>query len=115
MSDHYQAVYDAVRSKIQGFDMRTTFQDCLDFSREKQDLSIAIEMEREIRCRPSVVYRPNLARDGDQWSALYGDNIMVGVCGFGPSPEEAMADFDRAWNEKLQPAILDRAREASRP
>ena len=51
--------------------------------------------------RPSVLFRPNLARDGNRWSVLYGDNIAIGVCGFGDSPEEAMRDFDKAWHTKL--------------
>lgn len=47
--------------------------------------------------RPSVLYRPSLARDGNKWSALYGDNLMEGVCGYGDTPEEAMDDFDHNW------------------
>lgn len=50
--------------------------------------------------RPSVLYRPSIARDGNKWSALYGDNIMEGVCGYGDTPEQAMADFDRNWREQ---------------
>ena len=47
--------------------------------------------------RPSVLYRPHLAKDGDMWSALYGDNIQEGVCGFGETPDLAMRDFDSKW------------------
>jgi hypothetical protein len=47
--------------------------------------------------RPSVAYRPRLARDGAVWCALYGMNIQEGIGGFGATPEGAMADFDRAW------------------
>jgi hypothetical protein len=36
---------------------------------------------------------------------LYGDNLQDGVGGFGDSPAEAMADFDKNWHAKLaQPA-----------
>jgi hypothetical protein len=35
--------------------------------------------------------------DGNQWCALYGDNLQDGVCGFGDSPAAAMQDFDMAW------------------
>jgi hypothetical protein len=55
---------------------------------------------REMR-RPSTLYRPELSIDGDQWMALYGDNIQEGVAGFGDSPEEVYRDFDRVWYEKL--------------
>ena len=47
--------------------------------------------------QPSVLYRPSIARDGNKWSALYGENIMEGVCGYGDTPEEAMEDFNRNW------------------
>ena len=47
--------------------------------------------------RPSAVFRPALTIDGDQWCALYGQNLQDGVAGFGSSPEAAMADFDRKW------------------
>lgn len=46
---------------------------------------------------PSVLYRPSLTRDGNQWCALYGANLMEGVCGFGDTPQAAMDAFDRAW------------------
>lgn len=54
---------------------------------------------------PHVLMRPNISIDGGQWCALYGENLQDGVAGFGPSPCEAMADFDRAWNTRLKPKI----------
>lgn len=50
---------------------------------------------------PSAVYRPALSIDGDQWCALYGDNLQDGVAGFGDSPEAAMWDFDKSWSKQL--------------
>lgn len=50
---------------------------------------------------PSVLYRPRLFIDGNQWCALYGENLQDGVAGFGDSPAEAMLEFDRNWNKKL--------------
>jgi hypothetical protein len=50
---------------------------------------------------PSVVFRPKLTIDGDQWCALYGDNLQDGVAGFGVSPREALWNFDSAWWAKL--------------
>ena len=49
----------------------------------------------------SVLYKPRLSRDGDQWCALFGDDLQSGVCGFGSTPAEAMQDFNRAWNTPL--------------
>lgn len=51
----------------------------------------------EYATAPSVLYRPALSLDGDQWCALYGDNLQDGVAGFGDTPEAAMCDFNRAW------------------
>jgi hypothetical protein len=52
--------------------------------------------------RPSYILKPKLSIDGDMWLALFGENIMEGVCGAGKSPEEAYASFDKAWVENLQ-------------
>lgn len=57
---------------------------------------------------PHVLMRPQISLDGDQWCALYGDNLHDGVAGFGDSPSEAMAAFDLAWTEKLKsPGAVD--------
>ena len=50
--------------------------------------------------RPSTMFRPKLYPDGNQWCALYGDNLQEGVAGFGGTPEEAMLDFDRCWYQQ---------------
>lgn len=50
----------------------------------------------EIR-RPCVLFRPHLSQDGNQWCALYGDNLQEGSAGFGATPEKAMVDFDIQW------------------
>jgi hypothetical protein len=52
--------------------------------------------------RPSTVYKPKLYIDGNMWCALFGENIQDGVAGFGKSPEEAMADFDKKWVKKIE-------------
>ena len=53
---------------------------------------------------PSAVWKPRLFIDGNQWCALYGDNLQDGVAGFGDSPSAAMWDFDKAWNTNLKPS-----------
>lgn len=52
--------------------------------------------------RPSAVWKPKLYIDGNQWCALFGENLQDGVAGFGASPADAMWDFDRNWFEGLQ-------------
>jgi hypothetical protein len=50
--------------------------------------------------RPSVVYRPRIAQDGNAWIACLGDNLAEGVVGCGETPALAMQAFDNAWTEK---------------
>jgi hypothetical protein len=102
MSDTYQAVYDAVRSRISSCDVGAIIREAahLDASYAieaiRQDFSIAAaEMQR-----PSVLYRPSIEMDGSQWCALYGSNLVDGVAGFGETPAKAMADFDKNWLEQ---------------
>jgi len=55
--------------------------------------------------RQSAVFKPSLSIDGNQWCALYGENLQDGVAGFGDSPAKAMLDFDRAWQKDLTPNV----------
>lgn len=52
--------------------------------------------------RPSVIWQPKLTIDGNQWCALYGQDLLNGVSGFGSTPESAMLDFDAAWVRDLE-------------
>lgn len=47
--------------------------------------------------RPFMLLRPRVFPDGNQWCALYGDNLQKGVAGFGETPDAASRAFDRAW------------------
>lgn len=102
MSDTYQAIYDAVRSKISNGDIGHAIQQAIhldgsfQIEQVKQEfLNSAYEMQR-----PSVLYRPSISKDGDQWCALYGKDLQNGVNGFGNTPSEAMTEFDKNWNAK---------------
>lgn len=102
--DSYQAIYDAVRSKISGGNIG----DAVDSAIRDANLSHYVDMAtRAVQIaaaeyeRPSVQFRPSLSIDGDQWCALYGDNLQDGVAGFGDSPANAMWDFDRNWHKCL--------------
>ena len=105
MSDNYQAVYDAVRSRIDPVDTYAVMEQVL-----RDAFGMA---DHQIRCvaetfsgaafeqqRPSVLFRPQISKDGNQWCALYGDNLQDGVAGFGDSPDLAMRDFDKNWSAK---------------
>ncbi len=103
MSDSHQAIYDAVRSRIHGGDVGEAVSVAV-----REAFSMA---DHHMRCiaegyaaaayeqqRPSAIYRPAISKDGNQWCALYGEDLQRGVSGFGDTPELAMADFDKHWS-----------------
>ena len=105
MSDSYQAIYDAVRSKIGGANISDVVAD---IAHRAFDISHAVYAVRDdfiaTACearRPSVLFRPTLIRDGSHWCALYGENIQEGVAGFGVTPAEAMEAFDNEWRNPI--------------
>jgi hypothetical protein len=114
MNDSYQAIYDAVRSRIGGGNIGEAVTEiarqCFDisYSRERvvQEICIAASAMTDAanqHARPSAVYKPTLSRDGNQWCLLYGCDYTEGVAGFGDTPEAAAQAFDRAWlNEKAR-------------
>lgn len=105
MSDSYQAIYDAVRSRISGGNVGEAVADvarsAFDISHAVAGVAQEISYTAILHSTPSAVYRPKISIDGNQWCALYGDDLQNGVCGFGDSPADAMRDFDKAWDTKL--------------
>ncbi len=105
MSDSYQPIYDAIRSRLSNCDVGTAVEnvmrDC-NFSHYAEMAKEAISHVAWEYGEPSVLFRPNLKIDGDQWCALYGDNLQDGVAGFGDSPAKAMADFNKNWLKALE-------------
>lgn len=57
--------------------------------------------------------RPKIFIDGNQWCALYGDNMQDGIAGFGDSPILAVYDFNAAWYEKISEKLSYHAATAS--
>lgn len=119
MSDNYQAIYDAVRSKISGGNLtdvaREVMRDAFDFSYARecmvQEFSFSWANVSDDMRRPSVLYRPILSAAGSSWCALLGENLQVGVAGFGDTPAEAMAAFDKAFLSERTPAAIRAERE----
>ena len=111
MTDTYQAIYDAVRSKLGNGDIgaavETAARDAFSMANHHiacvaQEFALAAHEYQ----RPSVLMRPALNIDGNQWCALYGNNLQDGIAGFGDSPAAAMADFDKEWATKRQIAPM---------
>lgn len=101
MGDSYQAIYDAVRSRISGGNVGEILADA---ARSAFDISHTVHLLHQEfaiaageMARPSVNFKPTLSRDGSQWCALLGDNLQVGLAAFGDTPAEAMLNFDVAF------------------
>lgn len=110
MSDNYQAVFDAIRSRFHGCDVdgaiRSVLGDAFGMANHHmacvaQEYAYAAAQQ----ARPVVVYKPELSKDGDQWCFLFGQNLVEGVVGFGDTPALAAEAFDKAWNSEKIPAI----------
>jgi len=106
--DSYQAIYDAVRSRISGGNVgeavaevaRQAFDISVTVAILSQEWQIAADTQAQAgreQQRPFVLLRPKMYPDGNMWCALYGENIQEGVCGFGETPEKAAQAFDLAW------------------
>lgn len=106
MSD-YQAIYDAVRSRISGGNLGDVIRDVawrqFDVSHTVAMLGQEFSLTAYEGRRPSVLFRPRLTADGTQWCALYGDDLQTGVAGFGDTPEKAMIAFDLAFLNEPTP------------
>lgn len=106
MSD-YQAVYDAVRSRISSCDVGAVVRDAVssafDISFTVPAIAQSMHWAIEQHARPSAVYRPNISLDGNMYCALYGEDLMAGCAGFGETMEAAMADFDKNWHQQKAP------------
>ena len=113
MSDTYQPIYDATRSRLSNCDVGEAVRAAVAVEISGlstvihsvgQDASIAALEQRTTALLgqlPHVLMRPRVFIDGNQWCALYGDNLQDGVAGFGASPKTAMAAFDESWNSAL--------------
>ena len=48
-----------------------------------------------------AILKPSLQKDGNQWCVLYGEDLQVGIAGFGNSPHLAIMDFNAQWYKAL--------------
>lgn len=104
----YQPIYDAVRSRIGNGDIGAAVEAAMrdaNFAHHAEMAANAVHCAAAEYERPSVMFRPKVFIDGDQWCALYGENLQDGVAGFGDSPAKAMWDFDRSWQKDLTPNV----------
>lgn len=107
MSEIYDATYNAVRSRISHCDLDSVFQRWLNSQSFDWKMANKIEEVGNEQMRPSVLLRPSISRDGDQWCVLYGENLHDGIAGFGKTPIEAFSDFDNKYFHDLTIAPKD--------
>jgi hypothetical protein len=69
-----------------------------DISTDAYLARIAIVEAAAFISAPHARMRPAVYPDGDMWCALYGEDLQMGVAGFGKTPADACADFDKKWN-----------------
>lgn len=46
--------------------------------------------------------KPTLLQDGDEWCCLFGDNLQVGIVGYGKTPHKAVMAWNAAWHEEAK-------------
>lgn len=109
MSDSYQAIYDAVRSRISGGNIGEIIRDV---AHRAFDTGMVIPLAQQAIAtlvnsydRPSAIFRPTLSVDGNMYCALYGADLMQGVSGFGETADAAMWDFDKNWRSQKAPSV----------
>lgn len=55
-----------------------------------------------------AVLKPAIYKDGDMWCALHGEDLQVGIAGFGPTPALALAAFESAMCNEHGAHNIDR-------
>jgi hypothetical protein len=96
MSDSYQAIYDAVRSRISGGNIGEVIADvcrnAFDISHMKARLQQDFSIAAQEMARPCVLFKPEIKNDHGTWEAILGD-----IWASGATPAEAMANFDQVF------------------
>jgi len=110
MTDSYQAIYDAVRSRISGGNISDAVEracrEAFDMGNMRAILIQDFCAAAQEMARPAVVFKPTLSADGDMWCALLGEDLQSGIAGFGKTPAEAMIAFDQAFYKGRTPAAV---------
>ncbi|MCC8949320.1 hypothetical protein H8A97_30515 [Bradyrhizobium sp. Arg62] len=110
MSD-YQAIYDAVRSRISGGNIGEAVRDialqAFDISHMKVVLQQEFCIAAQEMQRPCVLFKPTIQADGDMWTVLLGPDPQVGIFATGATPAEAMAAFDQEFYKGKPQASAD--------
>lgn len=102
MSDPYQPIYDAVRSRLSHCNVNEAVENVVRdaFGNAGHQIACAfqnIDSYFHEYSTPFAVHKPRIAKDGDKWICCLGDNLQEGVVGIGDTPEKCAADFNANW------------------
>ena len=106
MSDNYQAVYDAVRSRFSNFDSSGLIDNIaskfdISWTMSRLEATIADSVIEAAEYSRFAMLRPTLQQDGNMWICLLGDNLQVGIAGVGETPYLAIIDWNKAFHKKV--------------
>lgn len=82
----------------------------IDVSNDAYLARMAIVETAAFQSAPHVLMRPRVFADGTMWCCLYGEDLQIGVAGFGETPAAACQEFDTAWWHQKTPAAQIKAR-----
>jgi len=69
-----------------------------------KDYTHQSEMNRLIEAEEYSLFsilKPTLSKDGNKWCVLYGDNLQVGIAGFGDTPYKAILAWNKEWHRSI--------------
>jgi hypothetical protein len=69
-----------------------------------KDYTHQSEMSRLIEAEEYNLFsmlKPSLSKDGNQWCVLYGENLQVGIAGFGDTPYKAILSWNKEWHRSI--------------
>ena len=56
---------------------------------------------------PHVLMRPKIFPDGNKWCCLLGEDLQLGIAGFGDTPQEACYRFDKQFCKASPPPSVN--------
>lgn len=63
-----------------------------------------VELEEQLLMVKNL--QPKFSKDGNQFCYLYGENLQVGIAGFGDTPAQALRKFYEAFMYETIPKLV---------
>jgi hypothetical protein len=81
--------------------IRAYLQQAAEMHVTNMEIEYSVFQQQELAARelnrPFMLLKARVFPDGNQWCALYGENLQDGVCAFGDTPAQASHQFDIEW------------------